>query len=217
MLSARLKAIADLVEPCEVLADIGSDHGYLPLELLKNGTIQSAVLSELRPKPLASAQSHFLAENLSDQAEFVLSDGLASVTGDLDAIVIAGMGFETIIGIIERDLKRFKAIPQIILQSNTRVEAVRRFMHRNGFNLQAESFVQDRRHSYTVLKYAHQEHTDPLSETELLFGPYLIQSMNPDYRHHLERLLVQLRSIKDVASEELKTKEQLLTQLLQGS
>lgn len=132
-LSTRLAAAAELVPCCATLADIGTDHGFLPLFLLKQGIISYAICTDIRPSPLEKARGNFSRAGLSDCADFRLGNGL-DILGphEADAVVIAGMGGETIANILSRgsvtgDRRAF------ILQPMTKPERLRKFLSDNGF------------------------------------------------------------------------------------
>jgi len=217
MLNRRLRAIASLIDPCNVLVDIGSDHGYLPLQLIKDGRIKSAVLSELREKPLGQARKHFIEEGLSDHAKFVLSDGIHAIKESVEHVVIAGMGFETIIQIIDQDLSRFKQCDQIILQSNTKVELVRDYMLSKQFELIDEVFVVDRKHPYIILKYRHSDTPQQLSKSELLYGPILTKSLSQEYRNYLMSEHLKYKRLLHLGKADIVNREAILSELLNHS
>ena len=100
-LSNRLKACADLVRKGTRLADIGCDHGYVPVYLVENGIIKSAVASDINEKPLASCRALVSDYGMQDRISCILSDGLDGIEGnDIDCILIAGMGGELIASIL---------------------------------------------------------------------------------------------------------------------
>lgn len=189
MLSPRLKTVAALIDPCDCLVDVGSDHGYLPLELIKAGKIHSAVICELRKKPLEKALANFVDEGFSSSAQFILSDGLRNVPSPIENVVIAGMGFDNILKIIQQDLVRFTACRQIVLQSNTRVDVVRQGLHDLGFHLMDEAFIQDRQRDYVILKYTHKTVPQKLSDFELAYGPHLLKRREAAYLDYLKKRL----------------------------
>lgn len=187
MLNKRLKAVAELIEPCNILFDVGSDHGFLPLNLLRNNKINQAIIGEINQGPLEQAIRNF-DKYPELNVEFLLSDGLQNYSADLDAVVIAGMGFETIQHIIVQDLEKFKKINQIIIQSNTKIELLRRFLNRNNFHIIDESIIKDRKYYYPILKVKYLDQVQSLSESQLLFGPILIKKYTNTFFDYLKFL-----------------------------
>lgn len=184
MLNKRLKAITELIEPCEVLMDVGSDHGFLPLYLLLNKKIKHAIIGEINHGPLEQAKKNFRDyANLS--VSYLLSDGLKQNNQKLDAVVIAGMGYETIEHIILQDIEQFKSISQILIQSNTKNDQLRQFLNDNHFSIIDESIVKDRKYFYPVIKVKYDQNKQLLNKSEILFGPILIQKNTDIFKDYL--------------------------------
>lgn len=184
MLNKRLKAITELIEPCEVLMDVGSDHGFLPLYLLLNKKIEYAIIGEINQGPLEQAKKNFRDyANLS--VSYLLSDGLKQNNQKLDAVVIAGMGYETIEHIILQDIEQFKSISQILIQSNTKNDQLRQFLNDNHFSIIDESIVKDRKYFYPVIKVKYDQNKQLLNKSEILFGPILIQKNTDIFKDYL--------------------------------
>lgn len=171
-LSQRLQAIYDLVNsPC-ILADIGTDHGQLPIALVLDGKVEKAYACDVAQGPLSRAAVAIQKANVQDKIQTRLQNGLASLPNDVDSIVIAGMGSETIVSILTNDLEYAKNIKQLILQSNVHVEILRRWLNQNGFQILHEELVHEH-HYYQILNvtYGQQE----LSEEQIQFGYDLYQ------------------------------------------
>lgn len=184
MLNKRLKAITELIEPCEVLMDVGSDHGFLPLYLLLNKKIKHAIIGEINQGPLEQAKKNFRDyANLS--VSYLLSDGLKQNNQKLDAVVIAGMGYETIEHIILQDIEQFKSISQILIQSNTKNDQLKQFLNDNHFSIIDESIVKDRKYFYPVIKVKYDQNKQLLNKSEILFGPILIQKNTDIFKDYL--------------------------------
>lgn len=173
MLNLRLRHIAKLIQPCEVLIDIGSDHGFLPIHLFKKEIIQKAIICDINARPLQSAIQNVRNAQLEAQCIFIQSDGLSKYVERVDAAVIAGMGYETIAQIIEQDLDRFKSIDQIIIQSNTHLDKLRAFFMDNRFKIIDEELVKDRKHFYVIIKVSYREEGIAYDAIDLWIGPVL--------------------------------------------
>ena len=184
MLNKRLKAVSELIEPCDILIDVGSDHGFLPLYLLLNNKINRAVIGEINQGPLDQAKKNF--EKYTDlNVEFVLSDGLRNFNKPLDCTVIAGMGFETIQHIVTQDIEKFKKVSQIIIQSNTKNDRLREFLNDNNFWIMDETIVKDRKYFYPILKVRYCETHQDLEDKDILFGPILIKKNSNVFKDYL--------------------------------
>lgn len=172
MLSKRLSMILDLVQPCETLADVGTDHGYLALEALRLGKAQHVIAADVRPGPLKQAQKTFAQASVFDKVTLVISDGIASIDQSLDAVVISGMGADLILKIITQDLERFKQIPQIIVQANTKLSTLRKGMADLGFQLKAERLTEDG-FFYLAQNYVYTGLCEDLDELQAHYGVLL--------------------------------------------
>lgn len=143
-LDKRLLSCAEFVRAGAVFADIGTDHGYLPLFLLREGRITRAYLSDVNRGPLSSAERNAAEEGLSDKCEFILTDGAAALCDKgITDYAICGMGGELITRIIGDAPHLFTEGTRLILQPMTKQECVRRFLVENGFSVITERFSFD--------------------------------------------------------------------------
>jgi len=160
-LSPRLRAVADMVPKCETLADVGCDHGYLPVYLVLTGKAERAVASDVNPGPLSRARRTVAGYGLGGKIDLILSDGLEKLPRDeIDAVVIAGMGGELIAEILKKDLQRGAgcshfltarhAPPQVVIQPQTRADALRRFLAENGWMIADEDLALEGRKLYNI-------------------------------------------------------------------
>ncbi len=155
-LDKRLAAVAALVRPGSRLADIGTDHAYLPVHLVQTGVCPCAIASDIGAGPLEAARHTVTAAGLTDCISLRLGDGLSTVqTGEVEDIAIAGMGGETMVAILETaPLVKDPAL-RLILQPMTRGEELRRWLMTNGFTILEEHLVQDKHHLYPVMAAAY--------------------------------------------------------------
>ena len=152
-LKGRLSLCAEYVREGSRLADIGTDHGYLPIALCASGKCPCAVACDINPLPLASAAENIAAYDLSDRIATRLGDGLGPVRGDeVDDVVIAGMGGELIAQIIGSCPWAKDGEKRFILQPMTRHEALIRFLYANGFRIELQGAAYDEKKYYTVIR-----------------------------------------------------------------
>ncbi len=148
----RLNLCAEMVRRGSRLADIGTDHGYLPISLCREEKIPSALACDINPLPLRSAQHNILKYNLSDRIRTRLSDGLLQVRPDeADDIVIAGMGGELIRDILTAAPWVRDRDKHLVLQPMTHHEDLIRWLYENGFVIDRQEAVKDADKYYTVL------------------------------------------------------------------
>jgi len=153
-LRPRLQLLADLTPPCRVLADIGTDHGYLPVALLRSGRIARAIASDLRQAPLAHARRTAVQFGVAEAVDFRLGDGLAVLTpGEAETVVVAGMGGDAIAAILAA-APWAAAVPCVLLQPMSKAEVLRRWLPENGWRVCAERLAEDKGTLYPVLSVA---------------------------------------------------------------
>lgn len=193
MISKRLTMILSLVQPCHVLADIGTDHGYLALEALETKVTQRVIAADVKVGPLKQAQKTFAEANVFENVSYVLSDGLRVVPDSVDCVVIGGMGADVILKIITQDLIRFKSIPQIIIQANTKIPLLRKSMVEMGFKIHEEKIVLDG-FFYVAQRYSYTAQVEALNEFQINFGLYL-DIKDPVYHAYLNNELGRIKAI----------------------
>ena len=151
-LPPRLRLIAGWVPEGAYLADVGTDHGYLPTWLRLQGKIQGAVASDLRPGPLERAKVTGLLYG-TDNIEYRLCNGLAGIRpSEVDTVTIAGMGGETILSILKAAPWTADGQHTLLLQPQSHEEMVRQYLAENGFAITREALVRDRGTLYTVME-----------------------------------------------------------------
>jgi len=170
-LDKRLLSCADYVRAGAVFADIGTDHGYLPIFLLKAGRIKFAYLSDVNRGPLSSAERNVRAECLSGKCEFILADGAASLADKgITDYAICGMGGELIARIIEDAPHLMNTGTRLILQPMTKQEHLRRYLAAAGFAVLDERFSYDSGKYYVTLLAEYTGECREISDTEAELG-----------------------------------------------
>ena len=174
-LDKRLLSCADYVRAGAVFADIGTDHGYLPIFLLKSGRIERAYLSDVNAGPLSSAERNVGDEGLSHKCEFILTDGAAALAGrGITDYAICGMGGELIARIIE-DAPHLKSEgTRLILQPMTKQEHLRRYLASAGFSVLDERFSADSGKYYVTLLAEYTGECREISESEAEMGAKIV-------------------------------------------
>lgn len=187
-LSARLQACADLVQQGNIVVDIGTDHGHLPIYLLKQGICPGAIAADLREKPLHSAQKNAGLYGLGDEIQFYLSDGLTDIPrGDFRTVICAGMGGETICSILDEARDLWTPEYQFILQPQSAPYELRRFLARNGFYIQTEVLARDGKFVYTVMD-VHWGQDMPLTPGGCYRPQGRVNRQDPLYGAYMERV-----------------------------
>ena len=194
-LQPRLQCIASLVPKGARLADIGTDHGYLPVYLLQEGTIGHAIASDINALPLDHARATAREYGVTEHMDFRLCPGLAKIRAEeCDAIAIAGMGGETILGILEAAPWMHDGTHTLILQPQTKVDLLRRWLCGHGYRFLSETLVRDKEQLYVVFRVTAGTGQE-LSEADALAG-FLLRS-DPLYGEYLSQHLTKLKRARD--------------------
>ncbi|MBE7007892.1 MAG: SAM-dependent methyltransferase [Ruminococcaceae bacterium] len=169
-LQPRLQCIADCVPSGARLADVGTDHGYLPAYLLQSGRITHAVASDINAAPLDHARRTAEAYGVSERMDFRLCAGLNAIAPDeADTVAVAGMGGETIINILNAAPWLKSGGVRLLLQPMTKAELLRRWLAEAGFRIVSERLVRDKGTIYTVME-ARAGASAPLTNAEAWCG-----------------------------------------------
>lgn len=214
-LQPRLRMLADLVPPGAVVADVGTDHGYLPVWLLQHGKIPRAIASDINAKPLEHARRTAAECGMSNRMEFRLCAGLDGFCpGEADVIVIAGMGGETIAAILEAAPWTASGNTALLLQPMTKAEYLRIWLTDKGYSFTGEHLAFDKDFLYPIfivtggntVKLTDEEaYAGVLLEGDPLYGMYLSQQMSR-LRTRIDGLT---RSGNESAVEEIRRLETL--------
>jgi tRNA (adenine22-N1)-methyltransferase len=152
-LSKRLSALAGMVTAGNRLADIGTDHGYIPIYLCQNDRIPSAIAMDINEGPLKRAQEHILESGLSDRITTRLSDGLGKLNaGEADTILIAGMGGGLVIKILSEGGHALSGVRELILQPQSEISQVRKYLREAGFLIVDEDMIEEDGKFYPMMK-----------------------------------------------------------------
>ena len=191
MLDKRLSACMSLVSG-DVACDVGTDHGYLPAELLTSGKCRFCYACDINEMPLKSAEKTLSSINMDGKWRCILSDGLKAADdealSDITDIICAGMGGELISQIIGNSHTAKKA--RLILQPMTQAAFLRRYLCENGFHIISELPVDCGKHVYTVLAAEYDGKKHDISDIEETFG--FCEKGSPDHDKYIERRILQL-------------------------
>ncbi|MCU1763194.1 tRNA (adenine(22)-N(1))-methyltransferase TrmK [Pseudomonas sp. 14P_8.1_Bac3] len=189
-LSARLERVAAHVPMGACLADIGSDHGYLPVALMRRGVIAAAVAGEVALTPFRSAERTVRENGLSERISVRLASGLAAIEPDdgITAVSLCGMGGETIRDILDSGKARLSGHERLILQPNGGEQPLRQWLMDNGYRILFEELLRENRFYYEIIVA---ERTGPVTYTAeaLYFGPLQMQARSPAFLAKWQRIL----------------------------
>lgn len=196
-LSKRMELLASKVTEGHRLADIGTDHGYIPIALVQRGKIPSAIAMDVNRGPLERAQEHIRAYGLDTYIETRLSDGLHRLSsGEADTVLIAGMGGMLMARILEEGLFCLDTVKELILQPQSEIYLVREWLYENGFHIVEEDIIKDDGKYYPMMKAVHGS-AEKLKPSESAYGIVKIQRSPEILMEYLERRLAKDREIME--------------------
>jgi len=219
-LSNRLEMVVSMVASARAAADIGTDHGHVPIELVRRGIVDRAYAMDVRKGPLSKAQENVAAAGLKDKIETRLSDGLQKLNaGEADSVIIAGMGGELVIHILEDGRHMWDTVDQWILSPHSELHKVREWLHVNGFPIVKEDMVFEEGKFYTIMDVrkagtlSKVEAGSSVSEKDFRYSRYLRECKNPVFLDYLkdeeEKLLSLKANLEKQAENSERAKESL--------
>ena len=183
-LSARLACVASLVPAGARVADIGSDHAYLPAALVLDGKIDFAIAGEVVKGPYENAVHEIKDHQLEGKVIPRLADGLAAIepADKVDTITIAGMGGSLIASILEKDKNKLTGIKRLVLQPNVGESQLREWLMNNHYQIMTEKIIEEDNHIYEIIVAEPSVVPFRYSKYELDFGPFLLENKGPVFR-----------------------------------
>ncbi|WP_310652544.1 tRNA (adenine(22)-N(1))-methyltransferase [Lactobacillus jensenii] len=180
MLETRLAHLAAMVDENTRLADIGTDHAYLPIDLVKSGKIQFAIASDVAKGPLDNAKTDILEAGLSNQIQTRLGSGLETIKPEdkIETVVIAGMGGKLMTDLLEAAKEKDELYPTLILEPNIGEPGVRKWLMGHNYQIIQEEIIDTAGHIYELIKAILTDKMHQLSDKEILFGPFLLKEKN---------------------------------------
>ena len=188
MISERLKAVAGMVTKRKKVADIGTDHGYVPIYLVENSICSKVYAMDINEGPLKIADKNIAIHGLSDKIETIQSNGMEKLKDNMvDGAIISGMGGDLIVDILSRG-KNIKCINELVLSPHRRVDLVRKYLLENNWEIIDEKMLIDSGKYYTIIKaLKNDEKLHMYSDVELKYGKILLDNKDLVLKGYLEK------------------------------
>ena len=211
-LTDRLLKIASLVDNGKRIADIGTDHGYIPVYLLNQNKIQNAILGDVNKGPLENARKEVTRNKLQDKVDLRLGSGIEVLKeNEVDEIIIAGMGGMLINNLLKANEKVAHTTEKLILQPMQAPEELRMFLYQNGYKILDEHLVREEHRLYEIIvcKY---EGLEPQEIDPIYYeiGLNLIQNNDPLLNDFIENKI----RINQNVLKKLEGKEENITNII---
>ena len=215
-LSPRLSAAASFVREGSFIADVGTDHAYLPIYLCSLGKIRGAVASDINEGPVARAQINVTTYHLGRKISVIRADGLSGIEPySPDDIVICGLGGELIVSIIDKAKWTKDKKIRLILQPMTHADKLRSYLLSEGYKIIAEKLVKEDK-IYQIICAEYSGEVYAYSELELIFGKHNIEKKNEiflEYASYVRSVFVTRRDGKALSGADVSEEEYLISQI----
>lgn len=213
-ISKRLEAISSLVPINSNIIDIGCDHALLDIYLYQKKISNKIIASDINANALNNAKENIKKNNLNDYIETRLGNGLDTLNKEdnIDTIIISGIGAHTIVGILKNNKIKLDNINTIIIQSNTKLEFLRREVTKLNYRIEDEIMVEDNKKTYTIIKLI--KGNKKYTKKELYFGPILLKKKDKLFiestKLELQKLNIYLKLLpKDRIIDRYKLKKEI--------
>lgn len=192
----RLKKIGDLVEANSFCLDVGCDHALLDIYLVKKDKNIKAIASDVAEGPVDAAKQNIKRERLENKIEVRLGDGLDTYSDEVNTIIISGMGGRNMIGIFKRHLEVLKKVDTIIISPNNYQIDVKKFLVSNGFYIENEEFVKDKKFIYQIIVF--KKGKKHYTNKEYFFGPIYLEKKGKLFEEYYKRELMSRKILLQV-------------------
>lgn len=214
-LSRRLNWILNIMDKCDTIMDVGTDHGYISIELIKRKITNKVIASDINKDPLKKARINISLEGLADKIELRLGGGLTPIKdNEVNGILIAGMGGNLIRDILERDIEKVKNMEYIVLQPAQNPEVIREYLYTGNYEVIDEDICLDEGKYYEIFKVKYKENNS--TKLESIFyeiSPILLNKKDDVFKGYLNEKINKYKKvnsfIKDNTSHALARKKEL--------
>lgn len=219
-LSKRLQAVADLVSEGLVVADVGTDHGYIPIYLIETKRSPKAFAMDVNKGPLLRAKEHIAEHGLTSSIDTRLSDGVRALKkGECECVVVAGMGGALTIKIMEEGKEIFRNLKEFVLQPQSELQKVRTYLYENAYSIVEENMVLDDGKFYPMFRVINGQ-SQEYHTIELCYGKLLLEQKNAVLKNFLEKekavKKLILSNLEQSFGEHIETRRKEIQEELEG-
>jgi len=188
ILKGRLKLVADMVPVCKTVCDVGTDHAYIPIYLIRQGICKTAIATDVRPGPIEKANMNIRQYEMADFIDTRIGNGLQPLKEqEADIIVIAGMGGLLISSILTEGIEKARSAQRLIIQPMGSVEDVRKWLYDNGFEIIDEGLAMERDKIYNVISAGWTGQQIDYNIIDIYIGRKLIEKNDPILKAYIKR------------------------------
>lgn len=203
-LSKRLTWILSKMDKCDVIMDVGTDHGYIPIELIRRNIANKVIASDINKEPLKKAKINISLEGLSNKINLRLGGGLEPLNNnEVQGILIAGMGGNLIRDILKNDISKVKNIDYLILQPAQNPEVLREYLYTGNYEVIEEDICLDEGKYYELFKVKYKENNS--SKLEDIFyevSPILLNKKSEVFKEYLKEKIEKYKKVNNFIKDE---------------
>jgi len=227
-LSKRLNWIIEKLNNVNIIMDVGTDHGYIPIYLVKNNIASKVIASDINKDPLKKAKINASLDGVLDKIDLRLGGGLSPLNNkEANAVIIAGMGGNLIRDILENDLDKVKNLDYLILQPAQNPEVLRKYLYNNNYEILEEDICLDENKYYEIFKIKYKK-GDYISLDDIFYeiSPNMLSKKLPLLKSYIESKIQKNKKVMEFIVDdtehaierknELKEKNQRLEKLLKS-
>ena len=198
-LSERLQAVVELVTKGKSVADVGCDHAYISIYMIEQGIAEHVIAMDVNRGPLQRAKENIQKYAMQDKIETRLSDGIKELKKrEVHTVLIAGMGGPLMQQILLGNPSVLEDVEELILQPQSEIADVRRFLEQISFQIEKENMVFEDGKYYVMMRARRSSQVEPMKkEIQYRYGQYLIEHKNPILSQYLHKECRQLEQIQD--------------------
>lgn len=208
-LSKRLNKIVEFVPiDASFIADIGADHGYIPLKLLENRDNISIFASDNKIGPFSRLKTNLSSKN---NVILSLSSGLDELPSNVDTVIISGMGGGLIKSILEKGSVHFSHVKYFLLSPHKEEDLVRSYLYENGYIIEKEDFIKDDNKFYSIILFKKGEGN--LSYLDAKYGPFIRVNKNDDFKEYINNELTRLNALKTIKNIDSRRLNEIMDEI----
>ena len=214
-LSKRLNWIIEKLDKVDIIMDVGTDHGYIPIYLVKNNIASKVIASDINKDPLKKAEINASLDGVSDKIDLRLGGGLVPLKNkEANAVIIAGMGGNLIRDILENDFNKVKNLEYLILQPAQNPEVLRKYLYNSDYEIIDEDICLDEGKYYEIFKVKYKK-GDYISLEDIFYeiSPMILNKKSPVFKSYIESKIDKnekvMEFIKDNTEHAIERKNQL--------
>ena len=216
-LSKRLNWILDKVDKCETIIDVGTDHGYIPIKLIKDNMASKVIASDINKDPLEKARINASLDGVIEKVDLRLGGGLKPLKSkEVQGIIIAGMGGNLIRDILEDDLDKVKDVNYLILQPAQNPEVLREYLYTHEYEIIDEDICFDEGKYYELFKVKYEKNN--ITKLENIFyeiSPVMLKKRTETLKRYIEDKVEKNKKILNFINDETEHAKERKNQLME--